>query len=265
MTRKILLATGVHDDLPERPGFREFWGRGIFHCPYCHGWEVRDRPLAVLDSGEDAAERAALIRNWSRDLILLTDGPAKLEDEAREKLGVLGIPINEIPICPWRATGLGGFSTGSFSRMASRSRAKASSPAAPAPALRPRRSPGMRVRGGGAVTHRNQERSDDEGDHRAWCARGGRRRHDASRGHNGRCVRGFRSGLHQPLPDHGGGKGYRLRASGFSNKDLMPLFTSGSLFPQTAVRPPSRSSRCDSRASRRGTRHWLRASRPWAS
>jgi len=97
-TRKILLATGVHDELPERPGFREFWGRGIFHCPYCHGWEVRDRPLAVLDSGEDAAERAALIRNWSRDLILLTDGPAKLEDEAREKLGVLGIPINEIPI-----------------------------------------------------------------------------------------------------------------------------------------------------------------------
>ena len=97
-TRKILLATGVHDDLPERPGFREFWGRGIYHCPYCHGWEVRDRPLAVLDSGEDAAERAALIRNWSRDLILLTDGPAKLDDGAREKLGDLGIPINETPI-----------------------------------------------------------------------------------------------------------------------------------------------------------------------
>ena len=47
-TRRILLATGVHDELPERPGFRELWGRGIFHCPYCHGWEVRDRPLAVL-------------------------------------------------------------------------------------------------------------------------------------------------------------------------------------------------------------------------
>jgi thioredoxin reductase len=97
-TRKILLATGVQDELPEKPGFREFWGRGIYHCPYCHGWEVRDRPLAVLNSSEDAAERAALIRNWSRDLILLTDGPAKLEDGAREKLRVLGIPINETPI-----------------------------------------------------------------------------------------------------------------------------------------------------------------------
>ena len=97
-TRKILLATGVHDELPERPGFREFWGRGIYHCPYCHGWEVRDRPLAVLDSGEDAAEQAALIRNWSRDLILLTDGPATLDDGAREKLDVLGIPISETPI-----------------------------------------------------------------------------------------------------------------------------------------------------------------------
>jgi thioredoxin reductase len=59
---------------------------------------VRDRPLAVLNSGEDAAEQAAMIRNWSRDLILLTDGPAALEDPAREKLGVLGIPILEKPI-----------------------------------------------------------------------------------------------------------------------------------------------------------------------
>ena len=96
--RKILLATGVHDELPERPGFRELWGRGIFHCPYCHGWEVRDRPLAVLNSGEDAADQAAMIHNWSSDLILLTDGSAPLDDEAREKVGFLGIPIIETPI-----------------------------------------------------------------------------------------------------------------------------------------------------------------------
>ena len=96
--RKLLLATGVYDELPERPGFREFWGRGIYHCPYCHGWEVRDRPLAVLDPGEGAAERVALIRNWSRDLILLTDGPAMLDDGSREKLDALGVPINETPI-----------------------------------------------------------------------------------------------------------------------------------------------------------------------
>ena len=107
-TRKILLATGVHDELPERPGFRELWGRGVFHCPYCHGWEVRDKPLAVLNSGEDAAEQAAMIHNWSRDLILLTDGPATLEDGAREKLGVLGIPIIETPISRLEGDGASG-------------------------------------------------------------------------------------------------------------------------------------------------------------
>jgi thioredoxin reductase len=107
-TRKILLATGVHDELPERPGFRELWGRGIFHCPYCHGWEVRDRPLAVFNSGEDAGEQAAMIHNWSRDLILLTDGPAALEDGAREKLDVLGVPIIETPISRVEGDGASG-------------------------------------------------------------------------------------------------------------------------------------------------------------
>jgi thioredoxin reductase len=93
--RKLLLATGVVDELPEKPGFKEFWGRGVYHCPYCHGWEVRDRPLAVLNSGEGAAERAAFIRNWSRDLVLLTDGPAKLDEEGRRTLRALDIPVRE--------------------------------------------------------------------------------------------------------------------------------------------------------------------------
>jgi alkyl hydroperoxide reductase subunit AhpF len=93
--RKLLLATGVVDELPEKPGFREFWGRGVYHCPYCHGWEVRDRPLAVLNSGEGAAERAAFIRNWSRDLVLLTDGPANLNAEGRRTLRALDIPVRE--------------------------------------------------------------------------------------------------------------------------------------------------------------------------
>ena len=94
-TRKLLLATGVVDELPEKPGFKEFWGRGVYHCPYCHGWEVRDRPLAVLNSGEGAAERAAFIRNWSRDLVLLTDGPANLNAEGRRTLRALDIPVRE--------------------------------------------------------------------------------------------------------------------------------------------------------------------------
>jgi len=76
-------------------GLAELWGRGVYHCPYCHGWEVRDRPLAVLNSGEGAAERALFIRNWSRDLVLLTDGPAKLDEEDRQRLGALGVPVRE--------------------------------------------------------------------------------------------------------------------------------------------------------------------------
>jgi thioredoxin reductase len=96
--RKLLLATGVVDELPERPGFEEFWGRGVYHCSYCHGWEVRDRPLAVLNSGEGAAERAAFIRNWSLDLVLLTDGPAHLNEEGRQTLLALDIPVRETRI-----------------------------------------------------------------------------------------------------------------------------------------------------------------------
>jgi thioredoxin reductase len=92
--RKIVLATGVADELPGRPGFKELWGRGVYHCPYCHGWEVRDRPLAVLAGGEEVAERAVLIRNWSRDLVALTDG-SPLADGARARLGALGVPVYE--------------------------------------------------------------------------------------------------------------------------------------------------------------------------
>jgi thioredoxin reductase len=93
--RKLVLATGVSDVLPERPGFRELWGKGVYHCPYCHGWDVRDRPLAVLENPEVAFQRVALIRNWSRDLVLLTDGESSLSGENREKLDALSVPVYE--------------------------------------------------------------------------------------------------------------------------------------------------------------------------
>jgi thioredoxin reductase len=94
-TRKILLATGVHDELPEGRGFRELWGRGVYHCPYCHGWEVRDRPLAVLNRTEQAADYAAFVRNWSRDLVLLSDGPSELDGAGRRRLAALNVPLRE--------------------------------------------------------------------------------------------------------------------------------------------------------------------------
>ena len=93
--RKLVLATGVLDELPERPGFRELWGKGVYHCPYCHGWEVRGRPLAVLARPGAAFERVALIRNLSRDLALLTDGEGGLSEDDRKKLDALSVPVYE--------------------------------------------------------------------------------------------------------------------------------------------------------------------------
>ena len=92
--RKIVLATGVFDELPATPGFKELWGRGVYHCPYCHGWELRDRPLAVMVRGDGVAERAVLIRNWSRDLVALTDG-SRIGDGARARLDALGVRVRE--------------------------------------------------------------------------------------------------------------------------------------------------------------------------
>jgi thioredoxin reductase len=67
--RRILLTTGVSDDLPAVAGVRERWGRDLLHCPYCHGWEVRDRPLGVLGTHPGAVAHAQLVRQWSDDVV----------------------------------------------------------------------------------------------------------------------------------------------------------------------------------------------------
>ncbi|MGH3072409.1 MAG: NAD(P)/FAD-dependent oxidoreductase [Gaiellaceae bacterium] len=67
--RRILLATGLADELPEIPGVRERWGRDLLHCPYCHGWEVRDQPLGVLGTHPAAVQHAQLVRQWSDDVV----------------------------------------------------------------------------------------------------------------------------------------------------------------------------------------------------
>lgn len=92
--RRLLLATGVVDPLPEIEGLRELWGKSVLHCAYCHGWEVRDQPLAVYANGDSAAEIVALVRCLSRDVVLCTDGPAELGDD-RERLDRNGIPVRE--------------------------------------------------------------------------------------------------------------------------------------------------------------------------
>jgi thioredoxin reductase len=72
--RALILATGMDYEVPDVPGFREHWGRAVFHCPFCHGWEVRDRPLVVYGDGEVAARQAALLKAWTDDVTVVDPG-----------------------------------------------------------------------------------------------------------------------------------------------------------------------------------------------
>jgi thioredoxin reductase len=93
--RKLLLATGVVDKLPVIEGFHELYGRSIFHCPYCDGWEVRDQPLAIYGNGERGLGLSLELTAWSRDLVLCTDGPCEIDAEGRSRLAKHGIAIRE--------------------------------------------------------------------------------------------------------------------------------------------------------------------------
>ncbi|MGN8218097.1 NAD(P)/FAD-dependent oxidoreductase [Halococcus morrhuae DSM 1307] len=97
-SRKVLLATGVSDDLPDTDGFEEFWGSGVYHCPYCHGYEVRDQPLGVLVTNQHMVEYAKMVYNLSKDLIVFTDGQDVFDDESRLTFVERGIEIEDEPI-----------------------------------------------------------------------------------------------------------------------------------------------------------------------
>src|SRR5829696_5717305 len=93
-TRRILVATGLRDELPDVPGVRERWGRDLLHCPYCHGYEVRDQPLGVLGGAPEAVQHALLVRQWSPDVILFSHTDA-VGPEQRELLTARGIRVVE--------------------------------------------------------------------------------------------------------------------------------------------------------------------------
>ena len=92
--RRVLVATGLHDVLPDIPGVRERWGRDLLHCPYCHGYEVRDQPLGVLGGTTEAVQHAQLVRQWSSDVVLFphTDTPTAHQ---REQLAAREIRVVE--------------------------------------------------------------------------------------------------------------------------------------------------------------------------
>lgn len=79
--RRILLATGARDDLPDIPGVHERWGRDLLHCPYCHGWEVRDQRLGVLGTIAGSVQHALLVRQWSDDVAFFSHTYALTRDE----------------------------------------------------------------------------------------------------------------------------------------------------------------------------------------
>jgi thioredoxin reductase len=94
-SHKLLLSTGVVDNLPDIPGFKEHYGTSVFHCPYCDGWELRDQPLAIYGSGARGLGVALEMTAWSSDLVLCTDGPVGIDADGVARLARNGIPIRE--------------------------------------------------------------------------------------------------------------------------------------------------------------------------
>jgi thioredoxin reductase len=91
--RRVLAATGLADELPPVPGLAERWGRTVLHCPYCHGWEVRDQPIGILGTGPFAAHGALLWRQWSADVTLFLHTAPPLTAEQREQLDARGVTV----------------------------------------------------------------------------------------------------------------------------------------------------------------------------
>ncbi|MGW7556597.1 NAD(P)/FAD-dependent oxidoreductase, partial [Streptomyces rimosus] len=91
--RRLLLASGMVDELPGIPGLAERWGRDVLHCPYCHGYEVRDQAIGVLSTGPVAMRQALLWRQWSEDVRLFLHTGPEPSDEEYEQLTARGIAV----------------------------------------------------------------------------------------------------------------------------------------------------------------------------
>jgi thioredoxin reductase len=91
--RKLLLATGVVDNIPEIEGLQPLYGKSVHHCPYCDAWEWRDQPLAVYGRGESGTALAVALTVWSDDVVLCTDGPGSLSEPELRRLAQAGIEV----------------------------------------------------------------------------------------------------------------------------------------------------------------------------
>jgi thioredoxin reductase len=91
--RRLLVATGLHDDLPDVPGLAERWGIDVLHCPYCHGWEVRDKRVGILATGPSALHQALLFRQLTAQVAVLRHTAGEFAATDAERLSALGVPV----------------------------------------------------------------------------------------------------------------------------------------------------------------------------
>lgn len=93
--RKLIFATGIKDIMPAMEGHAECWGISVIHCPYCHGYEVKNEPTGILSNGDGGFELSTLISNWTNQLTLFTNGKSTLNSEQSAKLNRHNITIVE--------------------------------------------------------------------------------------------------------------------------------------------------------------------------
>jgi thioredoxin reductase len=93
--RRVLLATGMLYCPPKIPGLTELWGTSVFQCPFCHGWEMRDKRLAALAAGAEAVHAALMLRGWSDDVVVLTDGRSDLSPADLNALRSVDVAIDD--------------------------------------------------------------------------------------------------------------------------------------------------------------------------
>jgi len=96
--RRLIVATGVSDDLPDIPGLAERWGKDVLHCPYCHGWEVRDQRFGVIATSPFAVHQAQLVRQWSDRVTFFTRGLVAIDDDLAGALASRNVAVDDRPV-----------------------------------------------------------------------------------------------------------------------------------------------------------------------
>ncbi|KAB8130745.1 NAD(P)/FAD-dependent oxidoreductase [Gracilibacillus oryzae] len=94
-SKKVILAYGLKEDLPDVEGLKDFYGKSVFSCPYCDGWELRDQPLVLIAESEHAVHMAKMIYQWSKDLVICTNGLQIIPDDEAASLKSKGLQIQE--------------------------------------------------------------------------------------------------------------------------------------------------------------------------